>query len=95
VIIDRNEQEMEAMGLFRKGEEKKANQLQNRFLSDVKASGMDHCSCTADCRHHGHCVDCVIIHRGHQDHLPECFRDMVNRRFESISSLTEHTFRKT
>ncbi len=95
MVIDNNAQEIKAMDFFRKGETNKANQLQNQFLADVKSSGIDHCSCRTECRHHGICSDCVVIHRGHQDHLPECFREMINKRIESMSALAEHTFRKS
>jgi hypothetical protein len=66
-------------------------QLQRDFLKEVKASGEDLCSCTAKCPYHGKCVDCVLIHRGHGDHLPECFRAMVNVRIRALLELTEHT----
>jgi hypothetical protein len=94
MIIDDNEIEKEAMDCFRRGDAKQGHVLQDRFLADVWRSGLDHCSCSEPCPHHGKCVECVVIHRGHQDHLPNCFRDMVNRRLEAVSSLTEHTFRK-
>jgi hypothetical protein len=38
-------------------------------------------------------MECVIIHRGHGDHLPECFRHMVNARLEALSALTEHSIK--
>ena len=91
-MIDNNRLEMEAMALFKKGEKKSAHQLQDKFLEEVKNSGEDHCNCPAPCKHHGNCVECVIIHRGHGDHLPHCFRDMVNKRIEAVSGLTEHSF---
>jgi len=94
MVIDFNAQEKEAMECFKRGETTRAFQLQNKFLAEVKSSGIDHCSCRAQCRYHGNCVDCVVIHRGHQDHLPECFREMINRRIEALSGLTEHTFQK-
>ncbi len=94
MIIDNNDREKEAMECFRKDETERAFQLQNQFLTDVKSSGLDHCSCTAKCPYHGNCMDCVVIHRGHQDHLPSCFKDMVNARIGGISGLTEHSFQK-
>ena len=92
-MIDNNRLEMEAMRLFKDGENKRATQLQDRFLEQVKNSGEDHCNCPEPCKHHGNCVECVIIHRGHADHLPHCFRDMVNERLEVLSGLTEHSFK--
>lgn len=94
-MIDNNEKEMKAMDLFKEGRGEEANKVQDEFVSEVFASGEDHCSCkAAGCKHHGKCVECVIIHRGHGDHLPNCFRDMVNRRIKAVSELTEHTFNK-
>ena len=54
----------------------------------------DHCTCPGNCKFHGKCVECVIIHRGHSDHLPHCFRNMVNERLEGLSELSEHSFKR-
>ena len=91
-MVDDHPMEQEAMGLFRKGEGKKASQLQDEFLEEIRKSGIDHCTCPGACKFHGKCVECVIIHRGHGDHLPHCFREMVNRRIEAVSGLSENTF---
>ncbi len=90
-MIDDNDLEKAAMELFRKGEHPGAMKLQDEFLEQVKKSGEDHCTCRAACKFHGKCVECVILHRGHGDHLPHCFRAMVNRRIEALSALTEHS----
>jgi hypothetical protein len=92
-MIDNNELEIRAMELFRKGDAAAARKLQEVFLAQVKRSGEDLCSCPAKCAYHGKCVECVVIHRGHGDHLPHCFQEMVNRRIESLSALTEHSSR--
>jgi hypothetical protein len=89
--IDDNEKELCALREMISGDGKAGLRMQREFLEEVKASGQDYCSCTAKCAYHGNCVDCVIIHRGHADHLPECFRSMVNRRIMGISGLTEHS----
>ena len=79
--IDNNELEMRAMELFKEGKEEEATKLQDEFLAQVKASGIDHCTCPGTgCKFHGNCVECVIIHRGHGDHLPHCF--MLNKSFK-------------
>ena len=93
MVIDDNEKEIEAMRLFREGESKLAHQVQAEFLEDVKKAGIDHCSCPAPCRYHGQCKECVMIHRGHGDHLPHCFQPMVNRRIKLLSALTEHSMK--
>ncbi|MCL5072302.1 MAG: LPS biosynthesis protein [Actinobacteria bacterium] len=91
--IDNNELEKKALDYFRKKNDKKGEQLQKEFLENVKSSGQDYCSCAVKCRYHGKCVDCVIIHRGHGDHLPNCFYDMVNDKINQLSCLTEHSFK--
>jgi hypothetical protein len=80
------------MELFKQDDSKRASKLQEEFLAEIEKSGVDHCSCPVDCKFHGRCVECVIIHRGHGDHLPHCFQSMVNRRLEQLSGLTEHSF---
>ena len=93
MAIDGNEMEKRAMDHFRAGDRKSGDALQDQFLAAFHADydGGDHCSCSAPCKHHGNCRDCVAIHRGHRDHLPACFRSMVNERIASLSALTEHT----
>ena len=92
-MVDDHELERKAMELFRSGDAARASQLQEEFLQEIMASGQDLCSCPSGCKYHGKCVECVMIHRGHGDHLPHCFRDMVNRRIEVLSGLTEHSCR--
>ncbi len=91
-MIDNNPLEIEAMACFKNGEKTKAQKLQREFLEQVKNSDEDSCSCKAKCEYHGKCFECVIIHRGHGDHLPNCFRDMVNKRIQVLSGLTENTY---
>jgi len=90
-MVDNHDLERRAMALFRSGDADQARRLQEQFLEEIMASGEDLCSCPADCEYHGRCVECVMIHRGHADHLPHCFRDMVNGRIEVLSALTEHS----
>ena len=90
-MVDDHDLERRAMELFRSGEAKRASQLQEKFLQEIMSSGEDLCSCPGNCKYHGRCVECVMIHRGHADHLPHCFRSMVNRRIDSLSGLTEHS----
>ena len=91
-MVDNHDLEIEAMALFRRGEPEKASRLQDQFLAEVMGSGEDLCPCPGNCKYHGRCVECVMIHRGHGDHLPHCFRDMVNRRIRGLWGLTEHSF---
>jgi hypothetical protein len=93
-MIDDHPTELKALELFREGRNEEANRVQDEFLQAVLNSGEDHCSCRVPCKHHGKCVECVVLHRGHGHHLPNCFRDMVNRRLEPLSQLTEHTLKR-
>jgi hypothetical protein len=92
-MIDNNELEMKAMDLFKAGKRAEAHRFQDQFLKEALASCEDHCSCPVACRHHGNCTECVILHRGHGDHLPNCFFNMVNKRIEALSAITEHTIK--
>jgi hypothetical protein len=95
-MVDDHPVEQRAMDLFKQGRGPEAMALQDEFLAEVMASGEDHCTCpSTGCKFHGKCLECVIIHRGHGDHLPNCFRDMVNRRLARLSELTEHTLKRT
>jgi len=93
-MIDYHEMEMRAMELFKQGKCQEASQLQDEFLQAVQESGDDYCSCPATCKLHGKCVQCVIVHRGHGDHLPHCFQRMVNERIAALSTLTEHFIKR-
>ena len=87
--VDGNPLEKEALEHLRQGDKKQFFACQDRFLDEVKQSGQDHCSCKAPCKYHGKCLDCILIHRGHQDHLPECLHGMVNQRLTALTGLTE------
>jgi hypothetical protein len=91
--IDNNEKEKKALEYMLKGDMKQGHQLQDEFIKEVKDSGQDHCDCTENCKHHGKCMECVIVHRGHGEHLPVCFHTMVNEKINSLSGLTEHSFK--
>ena len=82
------------MRLFKEGRLAEALRMQDEFLRAVRDSGEDHCPCPTSCRLHGKCAECVIVHRGHGEHLPHCFQDMLNRRIEPLSALTEHSIKR-
>ena len=84
-MIDNHPIELEAMELFKQGKSKEAWKLQWEFLKEVKGSGEDHCSCPTKCPLHGKCMECVAVHRGHGDHLPNCFNKMAHLRLEKPS----------
>ncbi|MEW9054086.1 MAG: LPS biosynthesis protein [Neobacillus sp.] len=93
MIIDGHPKEQEAMEEFHRGNRREGLKIQDEFIKDLRDAmkTQDHCSCKKACKFHGKCIECVAIHRAHQDHLPNCFRVMVNQKILKISELTEHT----
>lgn len=93
MIIDGNTKEKEAMAAFHAGNRKEGLRIQEEFAKAFREeyAEKDHCSCRKACRYHGNCKECVAIHRAHEEHLPNCFRNMVNKKIRQISELTEHT----
>ena len=96
--IDGNEKEKNALELIKSGNRKEGMMLEDEYVADVHKDineGEDHCTCPdATCRHHGKCLDCVVIHRGHRDHLPYCFHDMITERMNCMGGLVEKDFSK-
>ena len=83
--IDNNPVEIEAMAAFRRHDNKEGQRLQEEFLKLFHESvqcGEEFCPCSVSCKHHGRCVECVVIHRGHNDHLPHCMQDMDSYVFD-------------
>lgn len=93
MIIDGNEKEKAAMVQFHKGNRKEGLRIQEEFASEFRQeyAHKDHCPCKKACRYHGNCKECVAIHRAHREHLPNCFRGMVNEKIKVLSGLTEDT----
>jgi hypothetical protein len=87
--IDNNDLAKKQQELDSKGFRKEAFEMKMEFLRQIKESDIDHCSCAETCPHHGNCYECVVIHRGHRDHLPYCFWDMINEKLYGISRMTE------
>lgn len=87
--IDNNELARKQQELDSQGFKKEAFEMKMEFLKQIKESGMDHCPCKEACPHHGNCYECVVIHRGHRDHLPFCFWDMINEKLYGLSRMTE------
>lgn len=93
MIIDGNLKEKEAMAAYQRGDREEGHRLQTEFVAEFRREyeKKDHCSCMVACRYHGNCKECIVIHRGHQDHVPNCMRDMLNQRIKQLSRLTEHS----
>jgi len=92
--IDGHSKQREAFRLSVSGKTAEGLALQREWLDEIIASGEDHCPCPEACPHHGNCFECVQIHRGHRDHLPYCFWDMINERIDKFSRITEGSFLK-
>ena len=93
MIIDGNKTEKAAMRAFHRGDRTEGLKIQEEFVRQFRQEYQikDHCSCTKACRYHGNCRECVAIHRAHQEHVPNCMREMLNQKIRLLSELTEHT----
>ncbi len=93
MVIDGNPKEKESMKAFHQGNRVEGQKLQEEFMAEFREEykEKDHCSCKNACQYHGNCKECVAIHRAHQEHLPNCMRQMVNQKIKMLSELTEHT----
>ena len=78
MIIEGNEKEKAAMAEFHKGNQKEGLRLQEEFAAAFREEykEKDHCPCKKACRYHGNCKECVAIHRAHQEHVPNCMREL-------------------
>ena len=92
--IDNSPAERKAFEQALAGNMQESFRLQREWIDEIVASGEDHCPCPEACPHHGNCFECVQIHRGHRDHLPYCFWDMINERIDKLSRLTEGSYLK-
>lgn len=94
--IDNNEIERRACEAAKAGDAKLCMKLEDEFLAAFRehCETGDHCSCTAACRHHGNCKECVAIHRAHRDHIPNCFHDMMREKMAPLASLIEYDLRR-
>jgi len=93
MAIDGNPKVKAALNAVRIGDKARGEKLQDEFVAELRESikTRDHCSCTALCKYHGKCMECVAIHRAHQDHLPSCLWGIVNGRLAALSELTEYS----
>ena len=93
MIIEGNPIQKEAMDAFHKGDRTEGLRLQEEFAATFRREyrEKDHCPCQKACRYHGNCKECVAIHRAHQEHVPNCMRQMLNRKIRMLSELTEHS----
>lgn len=91
--IEGNQKEIDAMSEFHKGNRAEGLKLQEEFASEFRKEfeNKDHCPCKKACRYHGNCKECVAIHRAHQEHVPNCMRQIINKKIMLLSELTEHS----
>ena len=86
--IDDNPEYKKSIRLFKEGEYEKVRQMEKKFVEEALQL-KDHCPCTEACRWHGKCKECVIIHRGHQDHLPKCMQPILLKQIKGLAHLAE------
>lgn len=75
--FDDNSNMHENIRLEKAGKKAEADVIRDSFVAQACAAistGVDFCSCKSDCPYHGKCLECVLIHRGHRDHLPSCLK---------------------
>lgn len=96
VKVDWNEKLILQDRLGREGKMGPQEQYKLRMeaIGEIVASGQDHCNCPNDCPHHGKCFECVVIHRGHRDHLPYCFWSIVNESLYAAQRMTEGSLKE-
>lgn len=85
--IDNHPMMQENIRLENEGCIKEANEIRDSFVAkamDAVANGLDFCICKADCQYHGKCTECVLIHRGHQNHLPNCLKPIIRKANQSM-----------
>ncbi len=86
MIIENNPIELEALEAFKRGDTEEARRLEKEFVTQFREAFAEggHCSCEELCRWHGMCRECVAIHRAHQDHLPNCLKQVKTNEWNSI-----------
>lgn len=96
VVVDGNEKMLyqHLQGVAGKMTPEEQYKIKMEALQEIMDSGIDYCSCPKSCPHHGKCRECVLIHRGHRDHLPYCMWDMVNEKIYDMQKLTEGSFKR-
>jgi hypothetical protein len=48
------------------------------------------CPCpNVKCEWHRKCKECVAIHRHYKDHLPNCFKSMIEARIRAVAGIAE------
>ncbi|HHW30136.1 MAG TPA: hypothetical protein GXX20_00435 [Clostridiaceae bacterium] len=94
VKIDGNEKAAAIMPLYHANMHEEAKRLEMEVLEEIKKSGQKMCPCTGICDRAGNCVDCVLLHRAHKDHLPRCFWKMVIERVPEHRGLCDEKPRK-
>jgi len=87
-VIDDNSEYREVMEAYRSGDFERARQMDKAFV-DRALQERDHCPCKEPCRWHGKCKECVIMHRGHQDHLPKCMQPILLKQVHGLLQLAE------
>ena len=95
MVIDGNDLEKKSLEKLKAGNVADSRAAEDEFLRQAREQPDGGCSCPKnDCRWHGKCYECVMLHRGAADHIPTCFHDIVNKRLQGALDLTESIAQK-
>ncbi|HHT66121.1 MAG: hypothetical protein ACOX25_04245 [Caldicoprobacterales bacterium] len=89
VKIDGNEKAAAIMPLYHENKVEESRALELEVLTEIKESGQNLCPCLGICERAGNCVDCILLHRAHKDHLPRCLWKMVRERVPDHNGLCD------
>src|SRR5665647_3966507 len=56
----------------------------------IKSGKYSECTCPSlKCKWHGDCYECVMMHRVHQKHLPDCLKPVLKNKLSEIAAKLE------
>lgn len=59
-------------------------------LDMIKSGKYADCPCPViKCKWHGNCYECVMMHRVHQNHLPNCLKPVIEKKVAELAKNLE------
>lgn len=56
----------------------------------IKSGEHSKCPCPkAKCEWHGKCFECVLLHRVHKDHVPNCLQPILEDKIKALAQTAE------
>jgi len=53
------------------------------------------CSCkNTKCEQHGHCFECVMVHRHYGNHFPECLQFIISGKISELAKTAEMSIKE-